>query len=421
LGVSAVQQTTQTLQLPHVHDDRDSAESLSNSSNSKQSGNSGARSTSYHQKRAFGVGTTTADPTSKSISGYSADREGAVVPEESPPGVVNVHQRYNGSGSGSGANSVTSVEREEREKFIMNNCPKRRKKNEVAFAASTVEADLTRAGMTMTTLNVATMNDDGGIVTTKDGTSISLTGVKLVRSDHVAGPFILPTSSSLSPSLLATTSDYVALIQSVHDLYPYEKTSMVNSCAKSGCVDITTTTTTTTKAPRRTQHIKQFQVAQAPARHQRQGTIVAGNDITSDNCSVTSSVSDTESDSFSDNGNMTSASGSSGNGDNTALVGSTTSSQDSHRSVPSSLGHAHRRSVGIRNSSSASTSSRGSTSNNQKVRTLVIPPLLDNSSGAQANPYRVTDIVSPCNVISCPTNAVTMTEMLQLSCEARYV
>eukprot|EP00529_Nitzschia_sp_RCC80_P013027 CAMPEP_0113482318 /NCGR_PEP_ID=MMETSP0014_2-20120614/22856_1 /TAXON_ID=2857 /ORGANISM="Nitzschia sp." /LENGTH=591 /DNA_ID=CAMNT_0000375829 /DNA_START=50 /DNA_END=1825 /DNA_ORIENTATION=- /assembly_acc=CAM_ASM_000159 len=421
-----VQHPAQTLQFPKANR---GAGSPSNNSNNTNSSKNGASSSNHHsrhhhhshQKRNFScvvapsaattaaraaraARTTTA--TNKSISGYSADKESNNIGNninksnftpstfpEFPPGVVSFHQRHgsnsysnsnnnNGDGDGSSNTSQSNTS--------FQNCPKRLKKNEIEYAASTLKADLSRAGMNVKPLET----NEGSTVTMKDGTSIKLAGVRLVTSKQVTGPFILDSSSSSSPpsppirggcaSATATTSDYETLIRAVHDLYPYDPSFATNN--RSG----STTKATTTQC---NELLKQFQ-----ARRERQSV----NDAEYD--SSTSSVSDTESDTFSDNGNITSGSGSSGrgSGNNTASDSSRTSSNNGRRSVLSS-----------------SNGSRRSAKN----RILVIPPLLDNSSGAQEKPLRkcANDADSPINVISCPTTAVTMTDMLQLSHEARLV
>ena len=404
-----VQHSAQTLQFPEASR---GAASPSNSNNSNSSKNSVKSSSSphrhhhfarqhphphhhhHHQKRNFScfVAPTAAATaraaagtfiaTSKSVSGYSADKESnsnrnaftAFTDPEFPPGVVSVRQRLGSNGSKNngdgGGSNITSVQ----------NCPKRLKKNEVEYAASTVKADLSRAGMKAKPLEA----NEGSTVTMTDGTSIKLTGVRLVPAKEVKGPFVLKLSRGGCASAAATTSDYETLIRAVHDLYPYDTSSTMEN--GSGSTNHATTT-------QRSELLKQFQ-----ARRERQGD----NDAAYD--SSTSSVSDTESDTFSDNGNITSGSGNSGrgSGNNTSSDSSRTSSNNGRRSVLSS-----------------SNGSRRSAKN----KILVIPPLLDNSSGAKENVLRKCAYAAGngFSVISCPTTAVTMADMLQLSHEARYV
>ena len=401
-----VQHSAQTLQFPEASR---GAASPSNSNNSNSSKNSGTGSSSPHphhhfacqhphpphphQKRNFSCfvapsaaatarAAGTFNATNKSVSGYSADKESngnrnnfnAFTDPEFPPGVVSVHQRHGSNSSKSngdeGGSSITSVQ----------NCPKRLKKNEVEYAASTVKADLSRAGMKAKPLEV----NEGSTVTMADGTSIKLKGVRLVKSKEVKGPFVLNLSSGGCASAEATTSDYETLIRTVHDLYPYETSSTMENGR--GLANHATPT-------QRSELLKQFQ-----ARRQRQGD----NDAEYD--SSTSSVSDTESDTFSDNGNITSGSGNSGrgSGNNTSSDNSRTSSNNGRRSVVSS-----------------SNGSRRSAKN----KILVIPPLVDSSSGAKEKALRKCAYAAGngFSVISCPTTAVTMADMLQLSHEARYV
>lgn len=69
-----------------------------------------------------------------------------------------------------------------------------------------------------------------------------------------------------------------------------------------------------------------------------------------------------------------------------------------------------------RSASSVSDTESDSVSSNSGNQTLVIPPLLEDSFRRTTLVSTVTNVkLSPCNVISCPSNAVTMTEMLQLS------
>jgi hypothetical protein len=206
-------------------------------------------------------------------SGYSADREGQSM---APP--------------------VLSIEfhgRNKRRKHGDKHRPKRQKRHEMQYAASTVKADLARAGKYLPKIDKATKKTSclGNI-------NIDLNGVKLMHSKDYESSLV--TSDGRAQSSL---DDYETLVRACLDSYPSSDTLLKHD---KGC-------------------------APTPS---------------SDNS--TSSVSDTGSDSISSNGN-------SGN------------------------------------------------------QSLLIPPILGDSFDATKQP-------SP---FSCPSNAVTMSEMLQLSANAR--
>ena len=126
-----------------------------------------------------------------SSSGYSADKE---EPSVSPP--LNSIDLF--------SVSRTSNPRE------ANNCPKRRKRNELEFAATSVKADLARAG-----------TDFRKIQQNKKETSclgdvtINLKGVELVFSNQVDKPLV---SSNVSAT--TTSIDFQSLALACWDAYP---------------------------------------------------------------------------------------------------------------------------------------------------------------------------------------------------------
>lgn len=139
------------------------------------------------------------DKNESTMSGYSADREGQSA---FPPVVsINLHSK---------SKSSTRVE--------ALNCPKRRKKNEMQFAATTVKADLARAGKEFKSLG-------------KDLERATILGNETINfKDHVE----LFNSKDIPDSLYpqsniakqTTTSDYAALISTVSSFYPCKPTRM---------------------------------------------------------------------------------------------------------------------------------------------------------------------------------------------------
>ncbi|CAJ1931768.1 unnamed protein product [Cylindrotheca closterium] len=216
---------------------------------------------------------------SSSNSGYSADREG----HHSPPPVLSID--FNG--------------RTKRKHDSDSRCPKRLKQNEMQYAASTISADLKRAGK-----EVERFDKEIKKTSRVKGATIRLDRVKLLMSGE-AEDVSLESNVSATASLL----DYEMLVKACFDVYP----------SSFPCF---------------------------PATQEKSDR-------------STSSVSDTESDSVSSN---------SGN------------------------------------------------------QSLVIPPLLEDSlRAAKQGPTMANISLRSCNVISCPSNAVTMTEMLQLSKTPRLV
>ncbi len=139
------------------------------------------------------------DKNESTMSGYSADREGQSA---FPPVVsINLHSRLNSS---------TRVE--------ALNCPKRRKKNEMQFAATTVKADLSRAGK-----GFKSLSKDLERSTILGNHSINFKGhVELFNSKDIPDSFY-PQSNIAKQT---TTSDYAALISTVSSFYPCKPTRM---------------------------------------------------------------------------------------------------------------------------------------------------------------------------------------------------
>ena len=130
----------------------------------------------------------------RSVSGYSADREDS---SSSPP-VISIDLDGNET-----KQSETMRE--------MNTCPKRFKRSELQFAASSVTADLARAGMERSRVNPEIES------TSKLGpVSISLKGVKLVGSkDFQKHPVVNLFAST------GSVQDYQALALACFDMYPH--------------------------------------------------------------------------------------------------------------------------------------------------------------------------------------------------------
>ena len=128
-----------------------------------------------------------------SVSGYSADREG---PSSYPPVVsINLHSKSKSSTRG--------------EAF---KCPERWKKNEIQFAATTVKADLVRAGKEFKSVNKGLER------------STILGGMDIKLKDHVKLVYSSEHSESLLPQSTvgkqSTVADYAALVSAVSDFYP---------------------------------------------------------------------------------------------------------------------------------------------------------------------------------------------------------
>ena len=123
-----------------------------------------------------------------SLTGYSADREGT---SDFPP-LVSI-DLYGGRRGSSG----------------LNGCQKRRKKNELQFAALSAKADLARAGRTYPMID---RNKE--TTSSTNGSSIDLNGVNLIHSQE----FEMPTFSS-SSSANNSFVDYQLMVTACHDSY----------------------------------------------------------------------------------------------------------------------------------------------------------------------------------------------------------
>ena len=155
-----------------------------------------------HKRTAAGTirtGGGVNDKNESSVSGYSADREG---PSIYPPFVsINLHSNTKFSTRGEPSK-----------------CPKRRKKNEMQFAATTVKADLARAAM-----EFKTIDKDIERSTILKEMDINLKDrVQLVHSGDISGPLVPPSNIGRK----STVSDYAALISAVSGFYPSKSTRM---------------------------------------------------------------------------------------------------------------------------------------------------------------------------------------------------
>jgi len=131
-----------------------------------------------------------------SVSGYSADREG---PSSYPPVVsINLHSK---------SKSSTRVDALK--------CPKRRKKNEMQFAATNVKADLARAGKDFKKERSTIIGDM--VVKLKDH-------VKLVYSNDISESLVPPSNIGKQ----TTITDYAALVSAVSGFYQCKSTRMDN-------------------------------------------------------------------------------------------------------------------------------------------------------------------------------------------------
>lgn len=139
------------------------------------------------------------DKNESTVSGYSADREG---PSSYPPVVsINLHSK---------SRSSTLVD--------ALRCPKRRKKNEMQFTATTVKADLARAGKDFKPVK-------------KDLERSTILGDMNIKiNDHVRLVHSNEISESLTPpskiGKKTTITDYTALINAVSAFYPCKSTQM---------------------------------------------------------------------------------------------------------------------------------------------------------------------------------------------------
>lgn len=126
-------------------------------------------------------------------SGYSADREGSA--SSSPFNTIEV---------------VDGSSKKNESMRKMNNCPKRHKRSELQFAASSVKADLARAGIEFSAVDPQCES------TSKFGdVSISLKGVKLMGSKEFGkNPLV---NRSAQPGSL---QEYQALALACFGLYP---------------------------------------------------------------------------------------------------------------------------------------------------------------------------------------------------------
>jgi hypothetical protein len=132
-----------------------------------------------------------------SVSGYSADREETSA---SPPVVsIDLLGNYKRNGLRD-----------------PNDCPKRRKINELQFVASSVKADLAMAG-----LEFQVIKKDMKKATSRGGLSIDMTGVHLMHSKDVEAPVVSP--STISQSL---DYDYAALAFACSSAYSSSRSQL---------------------------------------------------------------------------------------------------------------------------------------------------------------------------------------------------
>lgn len=136
----------------------------------------------------------------ENMSGYSADREGSSTAY--PPVVsINLHSK---------SKSSTRVD--------ALNCPKRQKKNEMQFAATTVKADLARANK-----EYKLLSKDLERSKVLGDSSIKLKDhVKLLNSGDISEPLVPPSTIVRQ----TTITDYAALINAVSAFYPCKPTQM---------------------------------------------------------------------------------------------------------------------------------------------------------------------------------------------------
>lgn len=155
-----------------------------------------------HKRTAAGTiktGGGVNDKNESSVSGYSADREG---PSIYPPFLsINLY-----------SNTKYST-REEPSK-----CPKRRKNNEMQFAATTVKADLARAAMEFKTID----KDIERSTILKEMDINFKDRVQLVHSGDISGPLLPPSNIGRK----STVTDYAALISAASGFYSSKSTRM---------------------------------------------------------------------------------------------------------------------------------------------------------------------------------------------------
>jgi hypothetical protein len=133
-----------------------------------------------------------------SLTGYSADREET---SDFPPLVsIGLHGGRRGSSD-------------------LNGCQKRRKKNELQFAALSAKADLARAGMTYPMID-----RNKGKSTSTNGSNISLKGTNLIYSQEFDMPTFSPNSSEKN-----TFVDYQQMVTACHDSYRHNTLKMKSS------------------------------------------------------------------------------------------------------------------------------------------------------------------------------------------------
>jgi hypothetical protein len=259
-------------------------------------------SSSFRQKRAASGAIKLAsfdnEKVACSVSGYSADKEEA----SSLPPVVSIDLH-----GGDNRSNNNTINRDEL------NCPKRQKINEMQFAATMAKDDLERAGMEFKPVN-RDMEEVHFTGTDNVSLKIKLKGVRLIHSRDVSAPLITSNVSEKS-----TVADYMAMFLAVSDFYP------APSCMNMKSEEETAGTT---------------------------------DGLSSDS---TSSVSDTESESGSDNVN-----------------------------------------------------------NGQNRQLFFLPPRVEDSlDPAPVKKFVSETAITPCNVISCASNAKTMMESIQLSKDPR--
>jgi len=130
-----------------------------------------------------------------SESGYSADRETLSAVHPRPVTSINLH-----------LNTISLTQHSFK-------CPKRRRKNELQFAATTIKADLARAGIPFKKI------DTDSIETSKvlGNVDINLKNhVQLVHSGDVSESLV-PSSNKDQKTL---PTDYTCMINAVRDFYP---------------------------------------------------------------------------------------------------------------------------------------------------------------------------------------------------------
>jgi len=138
------------------------------------------------------------DKNDSSVSGYSADRECTSYP---PVVSINLHSKSKSSFRG---DALT--------------CPKRQKKNETQFVATTVKDDLARAGKEFKTVNKNLQRS----TILKDMNINLMDHVKLLYSTDITKSLV-PSTDIIQKSSIA---DYAALINTVSGFYPFQPSRM---------------------------------------------------------------------------------------------------------------------------------------------------------------------------------------------------